>query len=48
MRALLIAADDVSHARRHDDLRARHARRADAVDDDLDVFHLLADDLQAR
>ena len=45
-RAGRVAADDVFNARGHHDLRASDARRADAVDDELDVLHLFADDLE--
>ena len=42
-----VAADDVFDAGGHHDLGARNARRADAVDDELDVLHSLADDLES-
>ncbi len=45
-RALAVDTDDVGHARFHQDLGAGHPRRPDARDDDVEVGHLLVDDLQ--
>src|SRR6185369_12754852 len=45
-RARLIAADDVLHTRGHYDLRASNTCRTDAVYDDFDLFHLLANVLE--
>ena len=39
-----VTADDVRDARVEEDVGDRHARRADAGDDDLDVLDPLADD----
>ena len=44
--ALAIAADDVLHARAHQDLGARDTGGTDAGDDDVEIFHLLVDDLE--
>ena len=40
---MLVAANDVTNARRHNYLRASHARRADTVHHNLHVLHALAD-----
>ena len=45
-RALAVEADHVGHTGGLQDLGDRNAGRADAGDDDLEVFHLLVDDLE--
>lgn len=42
----LIAADDILNSRSHHDLGARHTGSSHTTDDHLDIFHLLADDLE--
>src|SRR2546425_2250242 len=45
-RALLVAANNIADVRRHDDFCASYAGSANAIYDDLNVAHLLADNLQ--